>query len=263
MSMSLFALGLSRLVPIVFAASAVLVVGRLAYDRLRPHHTLAARLAFALILIGGAAASVPWIRRGAALLSAERAFEKADWAAAADRYVEYIRLRGSSLGRAGSRRALALMNLGRFSEAEVAYLESFPRRSAGTVRATPNDVLSLGLCRYYTGRLDAAERAVRAIAPGVSPVRDYVLGRIQARRDDPNGAVAAFQASLAQSPCFYPGLYHLVRTLRTAGREAEARAAVEAFCPGGAPQDRGRRASLLPADGSLPPEKEFYFVQDY
>jgi tetratricopeptide (TPR) repeat protein len=259
--MSLFTLGLSRLVPLLFAASAVLVLGRLAYDRLLPRHARAARAAFALILLAGAAAAVPWVRRGSALVSAERAFERAEWDVAADRYAAYARLRGSALGRAGSRRALALMNLRRWAEAEAAFLESFPRRSTATVRATPNDVLSLGLCRYYTGRFDAAERTMRALAPGLSPVRDYVLGRILERRGEPAGAISAFRASLGQSPCFYPSLYHLVRALRAAGRGMEAAAALDAFCPGGGTQARERDAVLAP-EGPLPPDKEFYFVQE-
>lgn len=263
MSMHVFTVGLSRLVPLLFAASAVLVAGRLAYDALRARHGAAARAVFALILLGGAAFLFPWARRGATLVSAEHAFWKSDWAKAADRFDAYARQHGSWTGRTGSRRALALMNLGRYADAEAAFLASFRRSPGGTVKADPNDILSLGMCRYYTGHLDAAERTVRAVAPEVSPVRDYILGRILDRRGDAAGAVAALRASLARAPCFYPGLYHLVRTLRRDGRDAEARAAVDAFCPAGASQARSQRAALLSGDASsIPPEKEFTFVQE-
>ncbi|MDL2716188.1 MAG: hypothetical protein PT977_00410 [Acidobacteriota bacterium] len=264
MSMSLFTLGLSRLVPLLFAASGILVAGRLVYDRLRPRHAAVARGAFALILIAGAAAMAPTLRRGGTLLSAEHAFGRADWQAAADRYDSYARLRGSSRGRAGTRRALALMNAGRYADAEAAFVASFARSDRGTVRASPRDILSLGLCRYYTGRLDAAERTVRAVSPGESPIRDYVLGRILDRRGDANGAVAAYRASLAGAPCFYPALYQSVRVLRRDGRDAEAHAALDAFCPAGALLNRAQLASLAPRQEGpgIPPEKEFYFVQD-
>lgn len=263
MSMHVFTVGLSRLVPLLFAASAILVGGRLAYDALRPRHLAAARGAFALILLAGAAFLFPWVRRGATLVSAEHAFWKADWATAADRFGAYARQRGSWTGRTGSRRALALMNLGRYAEAEAAFLASFQRVPGGTVKADPNDILSLGLCRYYTGNFDAAERTVRAVSPNVSPVRDYVLGRILDRRGDTAGSVAALRASLAQAPCFYPALYHLVRALRRDGRESEARTAADAFCPGRPSQDRAQRAALLAGDGSsIPPEREFKFVQE-
>lgn len=264
MSIQLFELGLAHLVPLLFAASGVLIVGRLAYDWLGPRHAAAARGAFALILLAGAAAVAPYVRRAATLVSAEYAFWRADWPAAAGRYSSYARLRGSSLGRAGARRAIALMNLRRYADAETAFLASFPSAERGTFRATPNDVLSLGLCRYYMGRLDAAERTVRAVSPGASPLRDYVLGRILDRRGDTSGALAAFRASLATTPCFYPGLYQLVRGLRREGRETEAQAALQSFCRAGAPQDRAQRAALAPElEGKgIPPEREFYFVQE-
>lgn len=263
MSMQVFTMGLSRLVPLLFAASAILVLGRIAYDRLRPHREQAARGIFALILLGGAAALAPWAWRGAVLTSAEHAFWRADWAAAADRYAHYARLRGSFPGRTGARRALALMNLRRFDEAESAFLASLPRPGHGTVQASPNDVLSLGLCRYYTGRLDAAERTVRAVAPGVSPMRDYILGRIHDRMGESGEAVAAFRASLAQAPCFYPSFYHLVRALRRDGHDAEARSAIASFCPSREPSRVSPLTALLPGtEGEVPPEKEFYFVQE-
>jgi hypothetical protein len=264
MSMQLFTLGLSRLVPLLFAASGVLIVGRLAYEGLRLRHAAAARGSFALILLAGGATMTPYVWRAATLVSAEHAFLRADWPAAAGRYTSYVRLRGSSLGRAGARRAIALMNCGRYADAETALLASFPRAERGTFRARPNDVLSLGLCRYYMGRLDAAERTVRAISPGVSPIRDYVLGRILDRRGDANAGVAAFRASLAAAPCFYPALYQVVRVLRREGRETEAHAALASFCPAGNQQDRAQLASLAPGpEGQgIPPEKEFYFVQE-
>lgn len=263
MSMQLFTLGLSRLVPLLFAASGVLIAGRLAYDRLLPRRAAAARAAFALILLAGGAAMAPYVWRAAALVSAEHAFWRADWPAAADRYSSYARLRGSSLGRAGARQAVALMNLRRYADAETAFLASFPR-ARGIFRARPNDVLSLGLCRYYMGRLDAAERTVRAVSPGVSPIRDYILARILDRHGDANAAVAAFQGSLAVAPCFYPALYQLVRVLRREGREPEANAALASFCPAGAQQNRAQLAPLAPRpEGQgIPPEKEFHFVQE-
>jgi len=264
MSMQLFALGLSRLVPLFFASSGVLIVGRLLYDRLRPRHTAAARGAFAMILLAGAGAMAPYVWRASTLVSAEHAFWRADWPAAERRYSSYAGLRGSSLGRPGARRAIALMILRRYADAEAAFLASFPRAERGTFRASPNDILSLGLCRYYMGRLDAAERTVRAVSPGLSPIRDYVLGRILDRRGDASAAVATFQASLAAAPCFYPALYQLVRVLRREERETEANAAFDAFCPAGAQKDREPLALLAPRpEGQgIPPEKEFYFVQE-
>jgi len=262
MSMQLFTLGLSRLVPLLFAVSLVLIVGRLAYDRLRRRHARAARGAFALILLAGGAAMAPYGWRAATLVSAEYAFGRADWPAADRFYSSYARLAGSSRGRAGSQWGIALMNLKRYADAEAAFLASFPPARRGSFRASPKDVLSLGLCRYYTGRLDAAERTVRAVSPRVSPVRDYVLGRISDRRGDAGAAVAAFQASLAAAPCFYPALYQLVRSLREAGRETEARAALDSFCPSGARDGRAQRAALAPEleGNGIPPEREFDFV---
>lgn len=263
MSMQLLTLGLSRIVPLLFAASFVLIAGRLAYDRLSPRRAAAGRGAFALVVLAGAAALTPYVGRAATLVSAEYAFSRADWAAAASRYSSYARLRGSSLGRAGARQALALMNLGRYADAEAAFLASFPRASHGTLRISPKDVLSLGLCRYYTGRLDAAERTLRAVSPGVSPIRDYVLGQILDRRGEAEAATAALRASLVTAPCFYPALYQLVRVLRRDGREAEARAALERFCPAGGQRGPTPPAPPLRLDGpQIPPEREFHFVQE-
>jgi len=262
MSMKLFSLGLSRLVPLLFAASGVLIAGRLVCDRLRRLHAGAARGAFALILLAGGAAMVPYGWRTVTLVSAEYAFERSDWPAADRFFSSYARLNGSPRGLAGSQWAIALMNLKRYADAETAFLASFPRTRHGSFRASPKDVLSLGLCRYYMGRLDAAEKTVRAVSPRVSPVRDYVLGRISDRRGAAGAAVAAFQESLAVAPCFYPALYQLVRTLREEGRETEAHAAFDSFCPAGAPESRAQRAALareLEGNG-IPPEKEFDFV---
>lgn len=262
--MQLFTLGLSRLVPLLFASSVVLIVGRLAYDRLSRRHAAPAPGAFALILLAGGAAIAPYVWRAATLVSAEYAFGRRDWPTAEGRYSSYIRLRGSSFGRAGARRALALMNLRRYADAETALLRSFPRAERGIFRASPKDVLSLGLCRYYMGRLDAAERTVRAVSASVSPIRDYVLGQILDRRGDTNAAVGAFHASLAATPCFFPSLYQLVRVLRREGRESEADAALRSFCPAGAQQNRAEMAPLArrPEGRGIPPEREFYFVQE-
>jgi hypothetical protein len=263
MSMQLFTLGLSRLVPLLLLASGFLIAGRLVHDWLRPRQAAVARGAFALVLLAGAVVMAPFLQRGATLLSAESAFARADWRAAAQRYAAYARLRGTSVGREGARRGLALMNLGRWVEAEDAFLASFPRAEHGTFRANPSDVLSLGLCRYYSSRLDAAERTMRAVSPGVSPIRDYVLGRILDRRGDANAAVAAFRATLESAPCFYPGLYHLVRLLRREGRRTEAQTAQDSFCTAGQGQKRAQLEALAPGpDGQgIPPEREFYFVQ--
>jgi hypothetical protein len=264
--MQLYTMALSRLVPLLFLASAFLIAGRFVHDRARERHPALARWLFGAVLLSGALVAAPFVLRAVALLSAERAFQARAWSVAAERFGTYAALRGEAKGTEGYRWALALMNSGRYPEAEGVLVRSFPRRSGGTVPIQPDRVLALAVCRYYSGRHELAKRTLLALPPGVSAVRDYLLGRIAETDGSRDASLAAYREALRREPGFYPALYQLVRLLVLEDRPAEAAAALAEFerkaGPRFASPEVAELARAVRRESPPPGPKEFRIVQE-
>lgn len=248
---------LARLVPLFFGAALALVGARMLHDRLRPRGTGVARASFALVLAGAALLAFPFARRSTMLLAAERAFARGEWDAASVRFSRSVRPGGRLDGTPGVHWGVALMNQKRWGDAERVLLGTIRRPGHGPVRARPDTVQALGVCRYYEGRLDLAARTLSAARlPGLDSLTDYFLGRIADRAGDAGAAERLYLACLRSQPGFHPARHQLTRLLMLAGRREEALRLVS-------------EADALPALRSsverreVPPASEFFVVQKY
>ena len=126
---------------------------------------------------------------------------------------------------AAAHRAVCLVQLGRFTEAEIAIREIEGRADAGNVDLLIARVQLL----YETGRLEvalnAAESAV-ASRPG-HPMTLYWRGTIRFRLGRLDQALRDAHASIAASPGLPFGRNLVVRIRRAQGRLADAAAEVE------------------------------------
>lgn len=116
----------------------------------------------------------------------------------------------------------ALMELGRYAEAEAALRRSLERSPQPAVR------LALGLALLKQGREDEAEEALRAAVaknPGFAMAHHH-LGLIAAGRGDHSAAEAAQREAIAHGPRNASFHYRLGLALRAQGRRDEALAAL-------------------------------------
>ena len=263
--MQLYTMALSRLVPLLLLVSVFLIAGRFVHDRARGSHPALARPLFGAVLLCGALVVAPLVARDSILVGAERAFQAGDWPTAARRFETFAALRGTARGNEGYRWALALMNSHRYSDAESVLIRSFPPPGERTVAIRPDRVLALAVCRYYTGRHELARKTLLAIPPGLSAVREYLLGRIDEEEGMRDASVANYREALRREPGFYPALYQLVRVLVLEGRLAEAEGAVESFERKAGPRSANTALDDLKraARRASPPPgpKEFLLVQ--
>lgn len=263
--MQLYTMALSRLVPLLFLVSVFLIAGRFVHDRARQSHPALAKPLFGAVLVCALLVVSPFVARAWVLVRAEHAFQAANWPVAAERFEIYAELRGSARGNEGYRWALALMNAHRYAEAESVLVRSFPPPGERTVAIRPDRVLALATCRYYAGRRDLARKTLLALPPGISAVRDYLLGRIAEEEGSRDASLASYRDALLREPGFYPALYQTVRLLVLEGRRADAEAAVEAFQRKAGPRSGKSEIDALKRSArgdSPPPEpKEFLLVQ--
>lgn len=223
-----FSLGLSRLVPLLLWASVLLVAGRALHDRLAGRSSLMAKAAFVTIVAGGLAVAGPFAVRSAFLVGALDAHLEGRWSDAVLRWSTYRELGGDPSLRTRQRWAESLVALRRYREAEALLLGGLQESSKGRVRASPEVVFTLGVCRYYSGRWTEAERTLRAVdTKPTRYLRDYLLGRLAERRGERAAAEAFYGASLKADPSFFPALYQLVRVAREAGDRQAALRLVE------------------------------------
>jgi tetratricopeptide (TPR) repeat protein len=263
--MTVFSLALSRLVPLLFVASAVLVAGRFLYDRYRGSRPWFARALFAAVLGLGALGGTPYVLRSSLLVWAEARFEAQDWTGADRAFSLYGRLGG----RMGPKRcadwAYALMNLRAWTQAEAVLLSGIERgdRGGGRVKIAPNSLYLLGVCRYFDGRFDAAERTLAAVGPGPFFLRHYLLGRLAERRGDVARAGDEYRQALGANPAMFPAVYQAARVALAAGDADAARALVDRFEAGPSGNEPAKTARIRQAVASHQqlPDVEFEFLQ--
>lgn len=239
--MFVLVLTVSRVVPLLFMWSAVLVAGRLLHDRYRPARPLAARGVFAGVLVLGLVGTTPWVLRSGALVAAEFWVSLGRWERADAAFELHQRLGGRPSRPLAHDWAVSRLNLGRWRGAEEVLLGTVSEAEEGGWLATPNTVYLLGVCRYYQGRWQAAERSLRAVED--SPVfflRGYYLGRLAERRGEPEAAMELYRRCLELKPNLLAPRYQLVRLLLERGERQQARELVESY-----PSLGARREPLL------------------
>jgi tetratricopeptide (TPR) repeat protein len=269
--MTVFSLALSRLVPLLFVASAVLVAGRFLYERYRGARPWLARVLFAAILGLGVLGGTPYVLRSTLLVAAETRFEMQDWTGADREFALYARLGGRLGPKRGADWASALMNLRAWPQAEAVLLSGVERgdlrqRGGGGgagAKIAPNSLYLLGVCRYFDGRFDAAERTLAAVGAGPFFLRQYLLGRLAERRGDLARARDAYRQALAANPALFPAVYQAARLALAGGDPAAASALLDRFEAGPAGGDPAKTAGIRQAlaSHSQLPDVEFEFLQ--
>jgi len=263
--MDVLALFLSRLVPLLLLFSACLLLGRFAFDHLRGRSELVARSIFAGCILLGPALAIPYVARLGYRLAAERAYSNRRWEDADRLYQRYRELHGRETEVIRFHWGVSLMNLRQWPAAEEVLL--------GTARPdpAPGEIprplrTSVGICLYYEGRSDRAEKVLEAAAdPGQIYLSAYFLGRLAERRGDFGQAIEWYEAGLGRSPHFYPAVYQTVRLRLLRHESVEARKVLTRFLAG--PDSAGQEPlarSLVEAAagrGPIPAEREFLLVQ--
>jgi len=260
--MTVFSLALSRLVPLLFVASAVLVAGRFLFERYRGSRKWLARALFAAVLGVGVLGGTPYVLRSSLLVSAEARFEMQDWRGADRAFSLYARLGGSLGPKRCTDWASALMNLRAWPQAEAVLLSGVERKG-GSARIAPNSLYLLGVCRYFDGRFDAAERTLEAVGSGPYFLRPYLLGRLAERRGDVARARDAYRQALAANPQMFPAVYQAARLALAGADSAAASALLDRYEAGAAGVDPAKTAHLRAAVASHSqlPDIEFEFLQ--
>jgi tetratricopeptide (TPR) repeat protein len=215
-------LAVARLVPLLLLLSVVLVAGRVAYDRYRVRHEALARVVFGGILTVGVLAVTPYCLASSSLVRAELAVSLGAWARASSHFDTYARLAGRPADHLARDWVVSLMNLHEWDRAEV-LLQEGVKAAGGEAITTPDTVYLLGICRYYQGRYDYAERTLRALKEGPGfPLREYLLGKLGEARGDATLAEGHYRRALELEPALFAARYHLVRLLAADGRMEEA-----------------------------------------
>ncbi len=262
--MLLLTTAVSRLVPLLFVSSALLVAGRFLHNRYAPAHRLLGRSVLAAVLVVGLIFLFPYTARSAALVVSQYAYLRRDWERV-DRLFSFYRRLGGREGEAmAGSWAAALMNLRKWREAE-AVLISTTRRIGSHVQATPYTVLLLGICRYYDGRLGWAEKTLRAVPDSSDNyLRDYFLGRLAELRSDVPEAIASYERCLDKAGNLFPAVYQLVRLRLLREENDKAAEALSRFPGFQSDSHAGMRelAEAVAGGRPVPPPREFVIVQD-
>jgi tetratricopeptide (TPR) repeat protein len=265
MSPFLVSLAIGRIVPMLLATTAVLVLARVCADRFASSARMN-RVLFGAILAAGIAVQAPYGLRSVTLWRAEHAISRGQTERAA-RSIEAFRNLGGTPGAwRGARWMGFLVRERRWGDAHdlaVALLAE-PRPAGGTARADLS--LTLGISQYYLGDVPGAAASLRGAAgadPRYAYLARYFEGRVAERGGDVRAAVDSYASALSASPRFGPALYQIVRLLLAAGRKDDAAgvvAQVLAASPAAAGDALLQAARGHIAAGTVPPEKEFEIV---
>jgi tetratricopeptide (TPR) repeat protein len=261
----LFALAVGRLVPILLATTAVLVLARLCADKVGSSARMN-RVLFGAILAAGLVAQVPYGLRSLSLWRAEYSISHGNADRAARAMESYRDLGGTPGAWRGSRWMGFLVKERRWRDARdlaLALLEE-PRPSGGTAQADLR--LTLGISQYYLGDLQGASASFRGAEGADSRyayLARYFEGRVAERSGQVRAALEAYAAALSNSPRFGPALYQLVRLLMAVGQKdgaAYALGRVLEAAPAAAGDILVRAAREHLEAGTVPPEREFEIV---
>ena len=263
--MFVFTILISRMVPLLFFFSAILVVGRFLHDRYRQLRPSVANGVFAGVLVVGMIGATPFMLRSTSLVAAEFWVSLGRWEKADHNFQQYLQQDGKLDDALVRDWATVLMNLERWEEAEKVLLASV-RMEGEQAITTPNTIYLLGICRFYQGRWGAAETTFSAVAD--SPIfflKSYYLGRLTEFRGDTAGATAHYLRCLEAQPDLLAPLYQAVRLLLELEEYSTAAIVIDEFKAGGGPYANDPLLVTLEeavrnGDTSLP-EVEFRVVQ--
>ena len=265
MSPFLVSLAVGRVVPLLLATTAVLVVARVCADRAASSARMN-RVLFTAILSAGLVAQVPYALRSVFLWRAEYAISRGQTRSAAGAIEAFRDLGGTPGAWRGARWMGFLVRERRWGDARdlALALLAEPRPGGGTAQADLR--LTLGISQYYLGDLPEASASLRAAAgadPRFAYLARYFEGRVAERGGDIPAAVDFYALALSASPRFGPALYQIERLLLAAGRKDDAARVVDqvlAASPATAADAFVQTARAHIAAGTVPPEKEFEIV---
>lgn len=258
----IFSIAVGRIVPILFGLSLTLVAARVVADRASRRAT-ARGLVFALIVVLGCLLMTPFALRSAALVGAEIAVRAGESSKARARIEAYQDLGGTLRWRRAGRWGLFLLRFSYWKETER-ILSAVLDPSEGVAEGSRADLwMMLGLSAYHVGDLARAENALlHAGRPSAETgyLRDYVFGRLLARRGDLELAKRAYESALERYPGFIPALYQLIRLRLQAGDVAGARELAKRLPRGAAASPVVDLLDASVAQGLPPPEREFFIA---
>jgi tetratricopeptide (TPR) repeat protein len=261
----LVSLLVSRIVPLLFATSAVLVLARVLTDRFISGRGLQ-KAAFAAIIVGGLLLEAPFALRSFFLVNAEWAMYTRHEDDAARAVAAFHRLGGRLGAWRASRWTGFLVHAQRWEEARELVRLALAENGSRDPSYTSDLRLVLAISNYYLGQWDAADESLRqatSSSPAFLYLRDYFRGRLSERRGDDTDAVQAYASSLQRDAGFLPALYQLTRLLLVRGEIAAARQVLDRFAgspPRIPPPSAIQVLRESVAAGSVPPAKEFVIV---
>lgn len=231
--MLVLTIAVSRLVPLLFLTSFFLVAGRFLYDRFSASNRWLGSSLFICMLILGAIAAAPSTLRAYAVTMAETSYLRHDWESADRYFTWYAQLKGKCGDTLSRDWVQAVMNRKKWRVAEAILLAGMTRHGE-RVSALPENVMLLGICRYYGGNYFLAERTLLKLSQGMPQdyLKNYFLGRIAEKRGDSQAARAHYEDSLKESPVFFPAVYQAIRAQILLGDRDAALRTMNAFTGG-------------------------------
>jgi ATP/maltotriose-dependent transcriptional regulator MalT len=255
----ILSIAVGRLVPILFGLSFTLVAARVVADRVSRRERMS-WLVFVLVAFLGCLLVTPFAVRSAVLVDAEIAVRSGDPSRARARIEAYQDLGGTLRWRRAARWSLFLVRFSYWKETER-ILSKVLDPSEGVAEGIRADLwLVLGLSAYHLEDLARAENALLHVGkPRAETVylRDYILGRVLARRGTAQLAARAYESALERYPGFIPALYQLIRLRLQAGDLVGARQLATRLPRGAGPSPVVDLLDASVAEGVPPPEREF------
>lgn len=228
-AVTLMVMVVGRIVPLLFAAAAVLIVGRALFDRYRSGNPLLAKVVFVGSIAVGAVVLGPHVMRSASSIGGAASFMLGRWEDADDWFALHERLGGHKSPNLVEQWAIAANNLGRFELVHrlLAPLVADPRTPIpdGSLR-----VELLSMAYYFNGCLTCAHSLLGALPQRHrTAISDYLEGRLAERSGLDKAAMRAYESSLARYKGFFPAAYQLARLRALGGDKAGFWSLVEQY----------------------------------